>query len=65
MTTQQRNVALAHAIVPRAPRLPTDMATLHGAAVLAWCPVRSVARQAQADYIATLISETLASKGAR
>jgi hypothetical protein len=63
MTTTQRNRAIELAIVPRAPRLPTDRALLHGSAVLAFCPVPGAARRARADHIACLISETLVAAG--
>lgn len=63
MNTTQRDRAIELAIVPRAGRLPADAAQLYAAATLEWCPVRSVARRVRADYIATLISDTLVAAG--
>ncbi len=70
MTTTQRaranaNLATAveHVIVPRAGKLPSNPEMLLAGAILSWCPVKSVARRAQADHIACLISETLVEAG--
>lgn len=47
-------------IVPRAARVPSDMAELATAATLAFCPVRGASRRAREDHIAGLISSSLA-----
>lgn len=55
--TQFRAIELA--IIPRSPKLPSDISFLSTVADLSFCPVKSVERRVRADYIAILISETL------
>jgi hypothetical protein len=63
MTTTQRNRAIELAIIPRAGKLPADLALLETAATLAFCPAPGAARRARADHLAVLISETLVAAG--
>lgn len=51
--------AIELAIIPRAAKLPADIDMLRTVAGLSFCPVKSVERRVRADYIATLISDTL------
>lgn len=55
--------AIELAIIPRAGRLPSDLALLDSVASLEFCPVKSVSRRVRADYIATLIDSTLVDAG--
>lgn len=55
--------AIELAIVPRAPRMPSDLAILASSATLAFCPAPGAARRARADHLACLISDTLVAAG--
>jgi hypothetical protein len=59
-TMQQQAVALG--IVPRAGRLPSDLAMLETAATLAFCPALRPARRARAEHISSLIADALEGK---
>jgi hypothetical protein len=54
--------AIETATMPRDPRVPSDMLSLHCAATLSFCPVRSAERRARTDYVASLISDALDAK---
>jgi hypothetical protein len=62
MSTTQYQL-IANGIIPRAGKLPTDMAALESAAVLSFCPVKNASRRARVDHIACLIDATLVAAG--
>jgi hypothetical protein len=59
----QQYRAIELAIVPRAARLPVDIAALQSIATLSFCPVRGAERRVRADHLATLIDATLVEAG--
>lgn len=59
--TQFRAIELA--IIPRAGRLPQDIALIDSLATLSFCPVRSVQRRVASDSIAKMISDVLVEAG--
>jgi hypothetical protein len=63
MTTTQRNRAIELAIIPRAPRLPSNLDLLVSAADLAFCPAPGAARRARVDHIACMIDASLVAAG--
>ena len=58
MSTQHKQ-ALYLGIVPRAPRLPTDIDALLSSAVLAFTPAPRTAAAQRADHISALIADAL------
>lgn len=57
------SAALFLGIVPRAARVPSDLAALTSVAALSYCPVGSAERRDRSARIATMIASTLATAG--
>lgn len=59
MITAAKNRAIELAIIPRAAKLPVDLAALDAIATLSFCPVRGAERRARVDHLACLIDAAI------
>ncbi len=57
--SSNKTAAILNCTLPRDARVPSDIETLNGLAVLSFCPSKSAERRARVAYISSLIVSSL------